>query len=56
MADHPKFQPLIAALNVCAGFDLRTLGDFYTKLTKLRPVPTGKTSRYPNATTSIVAP
>jgi len=45
IADHPKFQPLISALNVCAGFDLRKLGDLYTKLTKLRPVPTGKTSR-----------
>jgi hypothetical protein len=45
IADHPKFEPLLQALNVCGGYDLRTLGAFYTKLTTLRPVPTGKTSR-----------
>jgi hypothetical protein len=42
---HPRFSPLVAALDLCTGYDLRQLGDMYQRLEAIRPQPSGITKK-----------
>jgi hypothetical protein len=39
ISQHPLFQPISDALELCSGYDLNRLGNLTTKLELLRPVP-----------------
>jgi len=41
---HPQFSPLVSALDLCTGFDLRRLGDLEQKLANVKPEPVGSTN------------
>jgi hypothetical protein len=41
LAVHPRFAPLVKPLDICTGFDLKQLGNYYTRLHQLVPIPVG---------------
>jgi hypothetical protein len=41
ISQHPQFQPISTALELCSGYDLNRLGNLTEKVKALRPVPRG---------------